>query len=600
MCGISYLELTNKNCANIADDFVRQSKKYLARRGPDGHGLKEDVTKNKLVKMIHYRLAVQDLSDRSLQPMTSDNGAISIVYNGEIYNFLELRSELIKRHKIKFETTSDTEVLLRGYEHHGIDFLKTLEGMYAFVIYDDRKNQVVIGRDHAGMKPLYFSNIDGQLLVASDVRVISKTLSSKFSDKGTAQYFSLGYCLAPETIFQDINQVRPGEVIIFKDTKRLATHNVFDLAKEFSIKRKKGKFETFCSNTRSRICETMNLHMRADVSVGLMASGGVDTRVLALGLNDLQSQNSLEFGWTVKKPDNDWEDEAAAAICEGLNAKHKIVNAPDGADIREAAIQSLTHPCVDMAVIYSWILGRCAREENCPVLLTGVGGDELFFGYNRYQSLIRQKSFSGLGIMSKMPKTPKTLEFLRYLSPSFGLATSVLGSFGVVELLFGRRGSYRLLADEFYELDRELGIIEGYVHRMLALDLLTYVPNQLCTISDSALMDNSIEGRIPLLSKSMIRAVSEAAPEHLYRGRALKGGVIDLLTEEGRMEGYQGKSGFGDNRLNQNKVNEKQKLLLQMDENDSINAFNFSYEQLSKLSYFDLLKLNFLNIWLAS
>ena len=599
MCGIAYLEMPNDCNPNIFKEFGIQTEKYLSRRGPNGNNTKEIVSQNTKTMLVHYRLSVQDLNERSDQPMSSEDGLISLIYNGEIYNFVELRSDLQRRFGVIFKTKSDTEVILRGYELLGIDFLKSVDGMYAFVIHDQRSGNTLVGRDHAGMKPLYYSAIDGRLIISSDSRIISKLFKPTFSDKGLAQYFSVGYCLSPHTIFDSIYQINPGEVVSFKDTKETGTQKVFDLLGEFSNERTNESFTTYCTTTHNEICQTMAQHVRSDVPVGIMASGGIDTRLMGLGLLDSDGYKKIDHSWTIKKAGSEWETIAAKSLSEKLKSDHYVVNAPDSSIKLDDAIKSLTHPCVDMAILFTWLLGQQAKNKECPVLLSGVGGDELFFGYNRYQSKLRQMSFSQLSIMGSLSKGSRSLDSLRALSPSFGLVTSVLGSFDIAKSLYGSERAHDLLAEDFLAIDRSLKPINGFVHRMLAVDLMTYVPNQLCMISDSALMDHSIEGRLPLLSKGMIKNTSRTVPSFIYKEGMLKGGVQELLRKFGLMEDYQGKSGFGDNELSNSESQKKGKLINQLSERD-IPVVDFSTRQLHGFPYLDLLKLQFLTIWLES
>lgn len=599
MCGIAYLEVPNNCNPNIHKEFSVQAKRYLSRRGPNGNNTMEIVNQNSNAILVHYRLSVQDLNKRSDQPMSSDDGLISIIYNGEIYNFVELRSDLQRRFGAIFKTKSDTEVLLRGYELLGIDFLKSVDGMFAFVIHDQRFGITLAGRDHAGMKPLYYSSIDDKLIISSDIRIISKIFKPTFSDKGLAQYFSLGYCLSPHTIFNNIYQINPGEVISFQDTKITGTQKVFDLLDEFSNERRNENFTTYCTNSHNEICQTMSQHVRSDVPVGIMASGGIDTRLMGLGLLDSDGHKKIDHSWTINKSGSEWEIIAAKSLSEKLKSEHYVVNEPDTSESLDDAIKCLTHPCVDMAILFTWLLGQQAKKKQCPVLLSGVGGDELFFGYNRYQSKLRQISFSQLNILGSLSKVSRSLDSLRLLSPSFGLATSVLGSFDIVESLFGSKRAHDIVAEDFLAIDRSLNSIDGFVHRMLAVDLITYVPNQLCMISDSALMDHSIEGRLPLLSKAMIKNTARTHPSFIYKEGILKGGLQELLHKFNLMEDYKGKSGFGDNKLSNSEVQKKEKLINQLSEQD-IQVGDFSARQLNSFSYLDLLKLQFLTIWLES
>lgn len=599
MCGIAYLEMPNDCNPEIFQEFGIQTEKYLSRRGPNGNNTKEIESQSSKAMLVHYRLSIQDLNKRSNQPMSSDDGLISLIYNGEIYNFLELRSDLQQRFGVKFKTNSDTEVLLRGYELLGIDFLKSVDGMYAFVIHDQLSGNTLAGRDHAGMKPLYYSTMDGRLTISSDSRIISNLFKPTFSDKGLAQYFSVGYCLSPHTIFDNIYQINPGEVISFKDTKKIGTQKVFDLLSEFSNERTNETFTTCCTVTYNEICRTMAHHVRSDVPVGIMASGGIDTRLMGLGLLDSDGYKKIDHSWTINKAGSEWETIAAKSLSKKLLSDHYVVNAPDSSINLDDAIKSLTHPCVDMAILFTWLLGQQAKDKECPVLLSGVGGDELFFGYNRYQSKLRQMSFSQSRIMGTLSKGSKSLDSLRVLSPSFGLVTSVLGSFDITRLLCRSESAHDLLAEDFLAIDSSLKQINGFVHRMLAVDLMTYVPNQLCMISDSALMAHSIEGRLPLLSKSMIKNTSKTVPSFIYKERMLKGGVRGLLHKFGLMEDYQGKSGFGDNKLSNTESQKKEKLINQLSKRN-IPVGDFSMKQLLGFSYLDLLKLQFLSTWLES
>ena len=373
MCGIYLTNIEREN------DELRNDLKKIEFRGPDNL----TINKYDLVTIAHLRLSIIDLEERSNQPFQFEN--LVITYNGEIYNFKELKKEL-ESIGYNFITRSDTEVLLKAYHAWGVKMLQKLNGMFAFAIYDILNGKVFCSRDRMGQKPFYYywNSEEGHLEICSSPRAMTK--ASKFSQNGINIYLEAGYIPSPHSIYENISKLEAGNYLVVDiKNKKLLNESYWDL--KSLNKRRKISFEKAKLELNELIEDAIRLRMVSDVDLGCFLSGGIDSSIIAAVAN-ICSENKLNT-YTVKFTDKSIdESEAAHEISEKLKTNHKTFLCSE-----EELISNLDdlfiaydEPFSDPAIIPTLMLCKKVKNQT-TVCLSGDGGDESFMGYNHFNWL---------------------------------------------------------------------------------------------------------------------------------------------------------------------------------------------------------------------
>jgi asparagine synthase (glutamine-hydrolysing) len=376
MCGIC--GLTGYSLPDSGRETVRQMTAALAHRGPDAQDIWLDA--NGRCSLGHARLSIIDL-EGGAQPMHSSNGRYSIVFNGEIYNFQTLRKELQQRGRV-FRTHSDTEVLLESYAEWGLDALQRLGGMFAFAIFDAEEGSILVARDRVGIKPLYYHWSDGKFAFASEIKSLLKLpgLPRRLDYRALADYMTLGYPIAPATFFADVRELPPGHWIKVCGPK---------MREEcyWSWRRDEQDWSEAeaLANTKETLLQTLEEHMIADVPVGAMLSGGIDSSLLV-------SLLAKELGvrvetFTVSFGERGYDESTyARVVAEHFGLVHRKISVPSNsiADLDEihVVLDQFDQPFFDSSAIPTHLLCRELRKH-VKVAIGGDGGDETFGGYPR-------------------------------------------------------------------------------------------------------------------------------------------------------------------------------------------------------------------------
>jgi asparagine synthase (glutamine-hydrolysing) len=353
----------------------------IVHRGPDDEGL---YTDNGIAAMGMRRLSIIDLSTGN-QPMHNETGDIVIVFNGEIYNYKVLKSEL-ELAGVKFYTQSDTEVILRLYEKYGKSMLHKLNGMFAFSIYDKRENQVFIARDRFGEKPLYYYHNEEKFVWASELKSIISVFPElkKISTKGISLFFSLTYIPAPYSIYQDIYKLMPGHFITINTlTLEKQIQEYWDI--EVTAQSKPAiSYNDAKSNIYKLLSESVEQRMIADVPLGVFLSGGVDSTIVAALMASVSGKKIKTFsvGYENKRYD---ESARAKQVANHIGAEHYeyIINYNDIFNKVDEIVLNYDEPYADSSCLPTWFVSS-KTVEHVKVALTGDGGDEVFGGYNKY------------------------------------------------------------------------------------------------------------------------------------------------------------------------------------------------------------------------
>jgi asparagine synthase (glutamine-hydrolysing) len=537
MCGIAGF-LTRQGAPAEAGTWATRMTRTLAHRGPDYESTWCDL--NAGIALGHRRLAVVDLSSAGNQPMTSTSGRYVIVFNGEIYNFLDLRKDLERIgprfHDLaaKFHGHSDTEVMLACFEQWGvIDSVARFNGMFAFAVWDRLERNLHLARDPVGEKPLYYARTPNGILFGSELKSlrVHPDFRGDIDRAALAFYLERGYVPAPYSIYKNIFKLKPGTILTipsssrreivtrywsFKDAAERGCANPVDLPDEEA------------SQCLERLlADATRIRMVADVPLGAFLSGGIDSSVVVALMQSLSSQPVRTF--TIGFHESSYNEAAAAkAVAKHLRTDHTewYITPRDALDVVPRLPTLYDEPFADSSQIPTYLVSKLAREH-VTVSLSGDGGDELFGGYRRYSSTARQWQ-----MLSSAPAPMRSL-LAKSLRPVTHDDLGRLGS-RVLALLPRALNRYRLrklaaLAESadrevFYEISQRQWwgspviasepidrLIEGelphcsdFLQHMMAVDTLTYLPDDILVKVDRAAMAVSLESRIPLLDSRVI------------------------------------------------------------------------------------------------
>jgi asparagine synthase (glutamine-hydrolysing) len=451
MCGIAGLSLVTKN-KSLVKRFLN-IKKSLFHRGPDGSGF----YKKKNTSLIHTRLSIVDLK-QGYQPIKNKN--LILIANGEIYNDLQIRK---KYSNYKFITNSDSESILAVYKAKGIDGFKDLRGMYAFAIYDEEKDEIIISRDEFGIKPLYFALFNHGLIFCSELNSLRNAMpfKSSLNNQKVVEQLQFQYCTGNKTIYKGLNRLRPGETLIIQNGKIKESR-----FRKLEVKRNVSINESFF---KRKIIETVKTHLRSDVPYCLFLSGGIDSMLLLYCIMELKLKNITAFTMNVSTK----QDHSFKQICLDNNIKLKELSFSENDfwDLIFLAAEKIDEPVADYAILPTLKLSKKASKE-FKVVLTGEGGDELFGGYGRYKK-VQRFLFKG----RDLKETFNSGTFFKKLQKKNN-------DFKNKTQYFDFKNTTKLQQKQLF-------------------DYKNWLPNDLLIKLDRCLMAFSLEGRTPFIDKNM-------------------------------------------------------------------------------------------------
>jgi asparagine synthase (glutamine-hydrolysing) len=377
MCGIAGIVRLDGGIVPQLDRALAAQTSLIAHRGPDGEGVW--LAQNKSAGLAHRRLAIIDLTAAAAQPMHGPNGTV-ITYNGEIYNYRELRSALADRWQ--FRTNSDTECILACFEIYGADFLSHLRGMFAFALWDGHKRRLIAARDRFGIKPFYYALVDGILYFASEAKALLPFLRGIETDsEALAEYLTFQYTIGEKTLFKDVHQLLPGHYLVAEDG-RIETRRYWDVRYQLDWEHSAPYFE---NRLRELLNESMALHLRADVPIGSYISGGIDSSLMAILAAKVDPQNRQ--GFHGRFTDHAGYDESGyAQLAAGQSTANLTIldiNADDFTSRIHDVIWHMDFPVAGPGSFPQFMVSELAAKH-VKVVLGGQGGDEIFGGYARY------------------------------------------------------------------------------------------------------------------------------------------------------------------------------------------------------------------------
>lgn len=539
MCGIVGFIDKNKNIDTLNDMLKIQSY-----RGPDDSGVYFDEKSG--VHFGHNRLSIQDLSSHGHQPFVSDCGNYIIVFNGEVYNFKAIRTEL-QNLGYNFISNSDTEVILYSYKQWGIDCIHKFIGMFAFSILDKLNNKLFLVRDRAGVKPLYYYKVENEFIFSSEIKSFHK--HPKFKKEQNLEvlpyFFQFGYIPAPYTIFKNCFKLEAGHYLeYYIENSEFKIVKYWDV-NDFYLQEKFTKSENEILEDIEKILDdAIDLRMVSDVPVGVFLSGGYDSSLVASILAKKQGKkiNTFTIGFDDEKYN---EAEHAKTIAEYLGTNHTeyYMRNSDMIDLVEKLPFYYDEPFGDSSALPTMIVSKLARQ-NVTVALSSDGGDEAFCGYSKYfflnkfqdifsNSFKREVLKTGLNLFSansveyineKLPKNlkqtnikDKYTKFQRAINSSsleemFQNASSYVDKNEIARFLKVSKNK------ELFKKWEKIGNIE-FLNQMMAIDYKLFMNDDVLTKVDRATMSVSLEGREPLLDHRIIEYMARVPLDIKYKNK---------------------------------------------------------------------------------
>ena len=550
MCGfLGYILNKNtwENSQKISDDLENISKK-IKHRGPDDKSFLIDET-NKLA-LVFQRLSILDLSKNAMQPMVSKCKSWVIVFNGEIYNFKDLRNFISEKSGV-WKTNSDTEVILECIAKYGFSHtISILDGMFAIAAYCRKDKTLWLARDKFGEKPLYYSKDElDNFFFSSDIKAFmaSKYFKKKIDYSVSAEYLRYGYVPDPLCILDNTHKLGPGMILKFNKNKAVRTDQYWNTFNEFTKMRKelfKGTYNDAIQEIKFRIRNATKTRLISDVPVGAFLSGGIDSSNLVLSLKkDGINLDTFSIGFEDEfKNEADYAEEVSSSL--DTNHYEKILNSDDCINIIPMITKYYDEPFSDPSQIPTFLLSKFARKK-VKVAISGDGADELFGGYPRYKKISRfwnklenspqviLKNLAGLSFYLSSSKSKLLRSFgkkIRKLSHSNleSLYNDELSRWRPDEGLYNIENNAESNFNKVFKFDR--GLISNFRYLMLR-DLNTYLPSNLLVKIDRASMANSLEVRSPYLDPSLVKCIWSLPDHYLYRNNMDKSILRDILAE---------------------------------------------------------------------
>jgi len=524
MCGVAgFIDFNKKSDYNT----LKKMTDILFHRGPDDSGYSFYNLNNCNIGLGHRRLSILDLSYNGHQPMKFDY--LEIVYNGEVYNFKEIREELIK-YGYKFESNSDTEVILKAYHKWGIEAVKKFNGMFAFVIYDKRNEKIILIRDRLGVKPLYYYFYNNIFMFASELKSFHEnTLFFKEIDKySLSLFFQYGYIPEPWSIFKNSYKLEAGYYIEF-DIK----YKILKKVKYWDIKYKKINLSEneILKRVEEYLIKSFNYRMIADVKVGVFLSGGIDSSIVSAILSQNYKLNTYTIGFEEAEFN---EATYAKKVAQYLGTNHTeyFCSSKEAQEIIPTLSYVYDEPFGDNSSISTILVSKLASKD-VKVVLSADGGDEIFAGYDKYEFILKNFNkfyyfkylkylFNVLPVEFFKSKYNYKTRFykLKNISNSYNI-----NNFNkILSQIFTLQEIYQILnISSDYKTNFDLNIdFKDTLNNILFFDLKTYLVDDILVKVDRATMNAKIEGREPMLDYKLIEFMQNIPSKIKYKNQDKK------------------------------------------------------------------------------
>jgi asparagine synthase (glutamine-hydrolysing) len=558
MCGICG-ELTFEAGASVRPDVLISMRDRLVHRGPDDDGL--FVAGGGRAGLAFRRLKIIDLSDAANQPMSNEDGTVRVVFNGEIYNFRELRTDLEGRGH-RFRSHADTEVLVHLYEERGPAFVDAIDGMFAIALWDSRASRLVLARDRAGKKPLFYYRDDRHLVFGSEIKALfaHPDVPVRIDETAIPGLFIRGYVQHPGTLYRGVRQIDPATIAIVELDGRLIERRYWhleypDASASPRVSRAEGR-----ERVRQLVTEAVARRLVSDVPLGAFLSGGIDSTIVVGLMSRLMTKPVKTFSIGFEGDPAYDETAPARRVAEAFGADHVEFRArPSAVQLVDRLIWHHDGPFGDSSAIPTYLVSELTRQH-VTVVLTGDGGDEVFAGYLRFAAALAAEGLPrGFGPLLRtavkmLPPAPnerhvfaRARRFAKFMSVPLLerlenwnsvfqadvneiLQPEVLRAGSPAESVAAEAPSPRL----------------SPLNRMLAANFSTYLPGDLLAKTDRCTMANSLEARCPLLDTTLVEYVAGLPDAWKLDGRRTKAILRDAFADLIPLEvDRRPKTGFG-------------------------------------------------------
>ena len=541
MCGIyGVLQLDGEPVATAVLDGMGQR---TIHRGPDDEGSYTDGP----VALGMRRLSIIDVAGGH-QPLTNEDGTLWLVANGEIYNYRELRQGLSAQGH-RFKTASDCETLLHLYEQYGDDCVQHVNGMFAFALWDAKRRRLIVARDRLGVKPIYIWRHGSRLAFASEAKALFALpgIRAELDPAALYSYLALGYVPAPQSMFRGVQKLPPATMLL-AENGRVEERCYWRLPKDVDRSRSE---DEWVGDIRNRLEESVRSQMVSDVPIGAFLSGGIDSSAVVafMSAHSDRPVKTYAIGFAGGEAEAYYNElPYARQIAKRFKTDHhEILVRPDVASLLPRLLWHMDEPIADTAFITTYLVSEFARKD-VTVILSGVGGDELFGGYRRYLGSHYQARFDRLpaGLRKAAFALGEKLPSDRHspLLNAMRLAKGFLASAGLpleeryrsyVEV-FSDDGTAQLLRERpAVSADPLAGAFQeatstDELNRMLAVDAATQLPDDLLLLTDRMSMAVSLECRVPLLDHELVELAARMPEDVKIRGGRLKHAMKAALT----------------------------------------------------------------------
>jgi asparagine synthase (glutamine-hydrolysing) len=537
MCGIAGKVAVSTDGAVVDAAIVHRMMDLIVHRGPDDDGIYID----RQAVLGHRRLSIIDLSTGK-QPISNEDGTVWIVYNGEIYNFPEIREQLLARGHV-LKTHSDTEVIVHLYEDFGEQCVTQLRGMFAFALWDVRKKKLVLARDRVGIKPLYYVQTRGSLLFASEIKAFraDPSVQLELNPQAIDTFLTFLYVPGSETLFRNVRKLDPGHYLVMEDG-RVKVTRYWDL--RFTAPESNGHFRDSVAKLQEMLKQTVRDHMISDVPVGVLLSGGVDsTALLSFAVHETQKKvSSFTIGFEGQNFADERPYAKLAADTFGSEHHEMTITARDFLEFLPKYVWHMEEPVCEPPAVALYYVTKLA-SAHVKVLLSGEGGDEAFAGYQNYRNILwleRLRAvgqpwtglaagmFEGLGHVGGLGRLQKYSGMLkmpledyyygRTSGPSsfFNRSKAAMYTAGFAQSV-ETTGSSQRMQELFSQV-----VGQPALNQMLYVDTKTWLPDDLLVKADKISMANSIEVRVPLLDHKVLEFAAGLPISYKVRGFTTK------------------------------------------------------------------------------
>ncbi len=546
MCGIC--GRINFDGSPVSADLMVKMASLLSHRGPDDEGIY--ISKN--AGLGHKRLSIIDLSEAGRQPMGNEDKTVWAVFNGEIYNFRELKSSLRENHR--FISNTDTEVIVHLYEEKGIEFINYLRGMFAIAIWDEKRKRLLLARDRVGKKPVVYAEGKNSISFASELKslLVDETFKCNINPVSIHHYLTYQYIPSPLTIFKEIKKLPPAHILICEDGEiSLKNYWSLDFRKKEIFKDESGYSERFMEIFN----EAVKMRLISDVPLGAFLSGGLDSSSVVAAMSRFSNSPVKTFSIGFEEEEYSELPYAKKVATKFNTEHHEFVVKPNAIEILPKIVWFYNEPFADSSAIPTYYVSKISREH-VKVILNGDGGDELLAGYPRYLFSETADFFMKLPvslrysflkrIVGSIPADKRVIWRLRKFLDNIALVPELayLGRIcyfdtqSKTELYTGgfsrnvcKEDSIELLINWFNNAKAS-----NFLEKLLSVDTSSYLPDDLLVKVDIASMANSLEARSPFLDHKLMEFAASVPPEFKLRNKEgkylLKKAMTGILPDE--------------------------------------------------------------------